>query len=78
MSCELPVIISDNSEVKERVQHDNGFTYTYEDIVSLAEKMELLLDPQKRADMGANGRRYIKDHLSWKVISEQFIDLMRE
>jgi glycosyltransferase involved in cell wall biosynthesis len=78
MSCELPVIISGNSEVKERVYHDNGFTYTYEDPNNLAEKMELLLNPQKRADMGANGRKYIKEHLSWKVISEQFIDLIRE
>jgi glycosyltransferase involved in cell wall biosynthesis len=78
MSCELPVIISDNSEVKKRVQHDNGFTYTYKNPDSLAEKMELLLNPQKRADMGANGRRYIKEHLSWKVISGQFIDLIRE
>jgi glycosyltransferase involved in cell wall biosynthesis len=77
MSCELPVIISDNSEVKKRVQHDNGFTYTYKNPDSLAEKMELLLNPQKRADMGANGRRYIKEHLSWKVISGQFIDLIR-
>ncbi len=76
MSCSLPVIISDASEITERIQYDNGFTYRGDDPASLSAQMERLLEPGLRKMMGANGRRLVEEKLSWKSIAAQVIALV--
>jgi len=76
MACQLPVIISDDSEVTERVSYDNGLTYRGGDPSDLARQMEKLLDPELRTKMGQNGRKLIEERLSYKVIARQFIELV--
>ncbi len=76
MSCSLPVIISDASEITERIQYDNGFTYRGDDPASLSVQMERLLEPGLRKMMGANGRKLVEEKLSWKSIAAQVIALV--
>ena len=54
MACGLPVIISDTSEVTDRVGHDNGLTYHGDDASDLAQQMEKMLDLKLRSEMGQN------------------------
>lgn len=76
MACGLPIIISSSSEVTERVESDNGLTYSSDDSADLARQMEKLLDPRLRMKMGHNGRRYVEEKLNWRVIARQFIELV--
>jgi len=75
MACGLPVIISDSSEVAERVGRNNGLTYRGNDTSSLAQQMEKLLDPGLIMKMGRNGRKFVEEECSWRVIAKQFIEL---
>jgi glycosyltransferase involved in cell wall biosynthesis len=75
MACQLPVIISIDSEVQERLSYNNGFLYNANDNLDLAKKMELLLDRNTRKIMGENGREIVNKKFSWKVIGSQFADL---
>ncbi len=77
MSCGLPIIISDTSEVTERVGHANGLTYKGDDALDLARQMEKLLDPELRKKMGEQGKRFVKEDLSWSNIAGQFIELVK-
>jgi glycosyltransferase involved in cell wall biosynthesis len=76
MACKLPVIISDTSQVNERVGYGNGLTYAGEDPADLARQMEKLLDPDMRKRMGANGRKAVEESLNWETIARQFLELV--
>lgn len=77
MSCGLPIIISDTSEVTERVGHANGLTYKGDDTLDLAKQMEKLLDPELRKKMGEQGKQFVKEDLSWSNIARQFIEIVK-
>ncbi len=76
MACNLPVIISDTSEVTERISNNNGLVYRGDDASDLARQMERLTNPELRKEMGANGRRLVEEKLSWEVIARQFLELV--
>lgn len=75
-SCSLPVILSDDCEITERVERGNGLTFRGGDARDLARQMEKLLDPELRREMGQNGRKFIEEELSWRIIAKQFIELV--
>jgi glycosyltransferase involved in cell wall biosynthesis len=77
MACNLPIIISDASEVTERLEYNNGLIYIDGDPQSLSIQMEKLLDPKLRSDMGRCGRRLIEDKLNWSIIAAKFIELVK-
>lgn len=77
MSCGLPIIISDTSEVTERVGRGNGLTYKGDDTSDLAKQMEKLLEPELRKRMGEQGKRFVKEDLSWSNIARQFIEVVK-
>jgi glycosyltransferase involved in cell wall biosynthesis len=74
MACNLPIIISDCSEVNERVNYNNGLTYHAEDIGDLEVQMEKLFDANLRKQMGVNGRKLVEEKLNWRTIAIQFIN----
>jgi glycosyltransferase involved in cell wall biosynthesis len=76
MACGLPVIISDNSQVNERVGYGNGLTYAADDPLDLARQIEKLLDPALRKRMGANGHKAIEEQLNWTAIARRFLELV--
>ena len=76
MACGLPLIMSKDSKVTELVDCNNGLTYQEDDASDLALQMEKLLNPQLRKEMGRNSRKLVEDRLSWRIIAEQFIELV--
>ena len=76
MACGLPIIIGENSAVTELVAYDNGLTYHEGDASHLARQMEKLLDFTLRREMGEKSRKLVADRFAWKVIAEQFIELV--
>ncbi len=76
MACKLPAIISDTSQVNERVGYGNGLTYTGDDPEDLARQMGKLMDPELRGKMGANGRKAVEEDLNWTTIARQFLELV--
>ena len=76
MSTGLPIIISDDSEVTERLEYGNGLTYKNEDAADLAHQMETLFDSDLRKKMGTQGRKLVDEKLSWSTLAKQFIDLV--
>lgn len=77
MSCGLPIIISDTSEVTERVGYGNGLPYNGDDTSDLAKQMEKLLDPELRKKMGEQAKRFVKEDLNWSNIARQFIEIVQ-
>ena len=76
MACSLPIVISDTSETTERVGNNNGLTYSGDDASDLAMQMERLLNTELRKEMGQNGRKFVEEKLSWKIVARQFIELV--
>ena len=76
MACGLPIIISDRSMVTKLVAYNNGLICKEDNPSDLAEKMEKLLDPVLRREMGQNSRKSIEEKLNWKVVAKRFIELV--
>jgi glycosyltransferase involved in cell wall biosynthesis len=76
MACNRPIIISDDSEVEERLEYNNGLLYRANDPEDLSRKMEKLLDASLRDEIGQRGRKLIEDKLSWDIISRRFIEIV--
>ncbi|PKP54392.1 MAG: hypothetical protein CVT90_01510, partial [Candidatus Altiarchaeales archaeon HGW-Altiarchaeales-3] len=72
MSCNLPVIISDNAHATEGVaENGSGFIYKEGDVDDLVEKMKCLLDKKTREEIGKNARIFAEKH-DWSEISLEF------
>ncbi len=76
MACGLPIIIGKDSQVTELVGYSNGFLYREDDASDLAQQLEKLLNPELRREMGRNSRKVVEDSLNWKIIAEQFVELV--
>jgi glycosyltransferase involved in cell wall biosynthesis len=77
MACSLPVIISEKSEVTERIKNGNGLTYKDENPSELAKEMEKMFDPVMREKVGHSARKFVEEELSWRVISRSFVSLYK-
>lgn len=77
MACNRPIIISDDSEVGERLEYNNGLLYRAGDPDDLSRQMEKLLDQSLREEIGKRGRKLIEDKLSWDIISKRFIEVIQ-
>jgi glycosyltransferase involved in cell wall biosynthesis len=75
LACSLPIIIGKESRVTELVEGGNGFLFCEGDAGDLAQKMEILLDPGRRAEMGRNSRKLGEERFSWKTIARQFLEV---
>jgi len=76
MACGLPIIISEAALVTELVDYNNGLTFREDDASDLMRQMEKLLDHGLRETMGRNSRKLVGDRFSWKIIAQQFIELV--
>ncbi len=75
MACSLPIIISKDSKTTELVDYENGLILQEANALELARKMEKLLDPILRREMGLRGRRLIEEKFNWRIIAQRFIEL---
>ncbi len=75
MAYELPVVGYDLTQ-NRRSAGEAGLTVERDDAPSLAEAIaELLDDPERRARMGAIGRKRIEDELSWQVQARRYVSV---
>jgi glycogen synthase len=78
MACKKPVVASDIMGLRENIRHgSNGFLFTSEDHLDLAQWMlTLLSDNNLRESMGNEGLNYVTgNNLTWDKISQQYIEL---
>ncbi len=75
MACSRPIIGCDLEPVRERTTDGNGLCYRLGDASDLCSKIDFLVShPEVRQDMGRVGRQLVQQQLSWRVISERFLD----
>ncbi|MEI6370137.1 MAG: glycosyltransferase family 4 protein [Nostocales cyanobacterium ELA608] len=72
MACKLPLILSNKVQVYERID-GNGLTYEEGNILDLANKIEMLSDPNLRQKMSDIGFNRVKNQFSWEQIAKQRI-----
>jgi len=72
MSAELPLILSDKIETKERIEN-NGLLYLEDDFENLAKKLLSLENKSFRSDLGKNGFNKIKKLYSWDSLAKNRI-----
>jgi glycosyltransferase involved in cell wall biosynthesis len=74
MACEVPVIGARAGGLPEVVvEGENGLLFPIGDCESMAGgALRLLVDSEKRAAMGAHGRRHIIEHFSPDLIVPQY------
>lgn len=73
-ACGCPIICSEY--MPERVSYENGLLVKAGHKGDLKEKLAYILNNNAlRAQMGANGIRYVEEQLSWKAIAKQFLSL---
>jgi glycosyltransferase involved in cell wall biosynthesis len=67
-ACGLPLVLSDQVEVKERVD-GSGLLYGEGDPTHLAAQLAILEDDQLRATFGARGAEKMRELFSWRQIA---------
>jgi glycosyltransferase involved in cell wall biosynthesis len=73
MACATPLVVSRAGAIPEVVGADGDCADLVEpsDVGELAQAIEALLDdPERRARMGAAGRRRVLDHFSWRAVAQ--------
>ncbi|GIW42428.1 MAG: glycosyl transferase family 1 [Candidatus Binatia bacterium] len=81
MACEVPVVSSDAGALPEVVGRDGSSALLVPpgDPRSLKEAISALLDaPERRAEMGAAGRKRVETLFSWRRAAELCVEIYRE
>lgn len=80
MMCGKPIIVSDASAMADIVrQHDLGLVVPYGDVTMLREAILQLRDePDRRRELGANGRRSYEDLYSWEKMERRITEAYQD
>ena len=76
-ACGLPVVVNDTLRATERID-GNGLTYVLNDLAALERVLSQLLDPARRAALGAIGARRMVEHFSWDSLVRRRIKDYRQ
>ena len=77
LSCGKPVIWFDQPAIREATG-GHGIPVPREDVGAMrAAMMELIDDPERRLQMGREGRRYAEGNLSWARVWDQYENILR-
>jgi glycosyltransferase involved in cell wall biosynthesis len=72
MASRVPVVISDQVNIWQDVANANAGLVVQCDSDQTAKALLTLLDdPERRREMGSNGRRWVAEHLPWNVVAAQ-------
>jgi UDP-glucose:(heptosyl)LPS alpha-1,3-glucosyltransferase len=75
MAASLPVIISNNVGAKDLViQGENGFVVDREDIKMIASKINLMLNKEKRFEMGKKAHHTALNN-TWEKMALKVLDV---
>jgi glycosyltransferase involved in cell wall biosynthesis len=78
MACGIPVIVTKLPHL-ERIIHGSGYTIPPKDPVSLAEKINLILDNDGLAsELGSNGIKVIERNYSWQDTQQKTLDVYQK
>jgi glycosyltransferase involved in cell wall biosynthesis len=81
MACEVPVVSSRGGALPEVVGEDGhcGMLVPPKNSEALASAIDQLLDqPERRLEMGRNGRARVLEHFTWRRAAERTVDVYRE
>jgi glycosyltransferase involved in cell wall biosynthesis len=80
MACGRPVLYAGSGEGADLVRGaDAGVVVEPEDPVALANAARALVaDPVRAAEMGANGRRYVAQHLGWPSLVTAWLEQLSQ
>ena len=60
------------------IDKKTGFLIEKGNSKELIEKIEMFLnDPKKIEEMGIQGRKFVEENFSWKIITKKFIDNLK-
>jgi glycosyltransferase involved in cell wall biosynthesis len=78
MAASLPVIISDRVGAKDLVtQGENGFVVNREDIKIISSKINLLLNKEKRLEIGKKAHHTALDN-TWEKMTLKVLNVYQE
>ncbi|QLE57016.1 hormogonium polysaccharide biosynthesis glycosyltransferase HpsP [Nostoc sp. TCL26-01] len=79
MVAGIPVVISDQVHIWERVRDSNSGWVGTTDVESLVELLpQALQHPQERQQRGLNAQQYALQHFSWEAIAKQTIQAYKQ
>ena len=75
-----PVIATNVGGIPELIiDGKTGFLVEKGNSEELIEKIEKILnDPKKIEEMGVEGRKFVEENFSWKIITQKFIDNLKK
>jgi len=75
-----PVIATNVGGIPELIiDGKTGFLVEKGNSKELIEKIEEILnDPKKIEEMGVEGRKFVEENFSWKIITQKFIDNLKK
>jgi phosphatidylinositol alpha-mannosyltransferase len=77
--CATPVVASDIEGYRDVATHDSSVLVPPGDEKALAEALVVLLeDGQRRAAMGAAGRRLVEERYSWEGVAGRLVEIYEE
>lgn len=72
MASSVPVVISDQVNIWPDVSRAGAGLIVPCDVEATAQALRIILDdPERGKQMGRNGRRWVAEHLPWKVVAAQ-------
>jgi len=80
MAMEKAVIVSDVAALSEIIDDGKtGLVFKKDNIYDLADKLEILIsNKQLCKSLGAEARKWIKEHREWHVLSQKLLDVYTE
>ena len=79
MASGVPVVISDQVNIWPEVSHADAGLVIPCDAEATAQALRTLLnDPARGRQMGRNGRKWVAEHLPWKVVGAQMVSAYEE
>jgi len=79
-ACACPIVLSIDGEARRALEEANAGVYAEpENPASIAEAIKSLRDaPERAKELGANGRRYVKDNYSREGMAQRLAVLLQE
>ncbi|NEU30303.1 glycosyltransferase family 4 protein [bacterium LRH843] len=79
-ACEVPVIVSNVGGLPEVVrENDTGYIVESENSLQIADKLyELVLNPEKRKEMGKRGREFVQSIYNWEDNVKEMEDVYKK
>ncbi|WP_175934707.1 glycosyltransferase family 4 protein [Corynebacterium sp. Marseille-P4321] len=77
-ACGVPVVAGDSGGAPETVTAETGVVVNGRDVDALSEAVsQLLIDANRRREMGTAGRVHVAQHFSWDVLGQRCVEVLQ-